>query len=183
MKTKKGDWIMTHTGLKIYPLDPSPEEICFEDIAHALSNICRYTGHCSNFYSVAQHSVYVSVYSSHENALWGLLHDASEAYLCDIARPVKRSDYLKGYREVEERMMKVIAQKFCLSWPIPDEIKNLDNAFIMTEARDLGFDTTNWKKYADPLNIKIIPILPEKAKQSFYDWFAVISNRKASQGI
>jgi len=174
---KKDSWIQTHSGLKIDPIDPQPEDICLEDIAHALSNICRFTGHCNEFYSVAQHSVYVSVYSSNENALWGLLHDASEAYLCDIARPVKRSGFLSGYCEVEEKLMKVIADKFGLSWPIPIETKTLDNIFLMTEARDLGLLTDDWIHYAEPMKIKIIPQQPKNAKQSFYDWYHVIFNR------
>jgi len=177
---RNGNWIQTFTGLKMYPLDPRPEEICFEDIAHSLSNLCRYTGHCKEFYSVAQHSVYVSVYASNENALWGLLHDASEAYLCDVARPVKRSVFMNGYCEVEEKLMRVIAEKFGLSWPMPPEIKQLDNVFLMTEAKELGMYSEDWPMYAEPLKIRIFPQLPKNAEQSFFDWYNVIKERSAS---
>jgi 5'-deoxynucleotidase YfbR-like HD superfamily hydrolase len=104
-------WIQTYSGIKMHPLSPTEEEISIEDIAHALSNLCRFTGHCNKFYSVAQHSVLVSVYSPRDYAMWGLLHDASEAYLNDIARPIKISDEYNTYRKIEENLMKVIAKK------------------------------------------------------------------------
>lgn len=175
---RKGDWIQTFSGLKIYPLDPRPEEICLVDIAHALSNICRYTGHCREFYSVAQHSVLVSVYSSPENALWGLFHDASEAYLCDIASPVKK--HLTGYREAEVSMMLCIAEKFNLPWPMPSEIAILDNRFLMAEARDLGMLSEDWPVYAEPMPNKIVPVPPKSAEAAFLDWFEVLMSRKTS---
>src|SRR5271165_7548492 len=87
---RKGDWIQTYTGRVMYPLDPRPEEINIIDIAHALSNLCRFTGHVRTFYSVAEHSVRVSQHCDPKDALWGLLHDASEAYLADMSRPMKR---------------------------------------------------------------------------------------------
>src|SRR5579885_2784587 len=86
---RHGDWIQTYCGVAFYPLDPRPEEILIEDIAHALSMLCRFTGHVKRFYSVAQHCVYVSHRCDPKDALWGLLHDAAEAYLNDISRPVK----------------------------------------------------------------------------------------------
>ena len=175
---RKGDWIKTFSGLKMYPLDPRPEEISLTDIAHALSNICRYTGHCREFYSVAQHSVYVSVYASEANAMWGLMHDASEAYLCDIARPVKR--FLSGYHEAEDNLMKCIAEKFGMSWPMPEEIKTLDNRFLMAEARDLGLDSSEWCIQYEPMSTTIRPQAPAQAEQSFWDWYEVLQKRAPS---
>jgi uncharacterized protein len=175
---RTGDWIQTYSGKKMYPIDPRPEEISLQDIGHALSNICRFTGHSNRFYSVAQHSVYVSVYASQENALWGLLHDASEAYLFDIARPVKREEFLKGYVEVEERLMNCIADAFGLSWPMPQEIKELDNRFLMTEARDLGLLSTDWQNVGEFMPVKISPQGPESAKDSFFNWYNVIINKE-----
>ena len=136
-----GDFIQTYSGIEFYPLDPRIEEVKLLDIAHALSNICRFTGHCNEFYSVAQHSVLVSQYVSEENALWGLLHDASEAYICDIARPVKKSLEMKPYKEIEKRLMNVIAKTFNLSEDEPKEVKEIDTKMLRTEARDLGLIT------------------------------------------
>jgi hypothetical protein len=181
---RNGDWIQTYSGLKMYPLDPRPEEICIEDIAHALSNICRFTGHCSQFYSVAQHSVYVSTHVSDANALWGLLHDASEAYLCDIARPVKHSAELMGYRIAEKRLQSVIAVKFGLSPEQPDEIDVADKLLLVTEARDLGLLTPEWDHFKiTPLEMHIHPVPPENAKRVFLDWLEVIKHKSAPAGI
>lgn len=108
-----GDWIQTFTGKKFYPLSPQIEDICIEDIAHALSNVCRYAGHCRDFYSVAQHCVMVSDWMP-SMKLEGLMHDASEAYLGDISRPLKHSDAMSGYREAEHRMEAVINAAFDL---------------------------------------------------------------------
>src|SRR5689334_14267678 len=87
------DWIRTYTGRKFYLFDSGPEDVEIEDIAHALSMQCRYNGHVQRFYSVAEHSCYVSAIVAAEMgnakydinvALWALLHDASEAYLGDV---------------------------------------------------------------------------------------------------
>ena len=79
-----GDWMQTYTGERFWPLDPRIEDIHIRDISMALGKLCRYGGHTIFFYSVAEHSVLVSEYVPEEYALWGLLHDASEAYLSDI---------------------------------------------------------------------------------------------------
>ena len=88
--TRTGNWMQTFSGMKYYPHDPRPEDFKIEDIAHALSMLCRYNGQCQEFMSVGQHSVLMSYYVSKENALWALLHDASDAYMGDMIRPIKR---------------------------------------------------------------------------------------------
>ena len=97
MAARKGDWIQTFTGRAFYVLDPRPEDVDIEDIAHALSMQCRFAGHCREFYSVAQHSVTASWLVPPEDALWGLLHDAAEAYVVDLPRPIKRAWQLESY--------------------------------------------------------------------------------------
>src|ERR1700724_2684254 len=93
-----GGWQQTFTGRRFYPLSPRVEDVCIEDIAHALSNICRYGGHCREFYSVAQHCNMVSDWMP-EFKLEGLLHDSPEAYIGDMVRPVKHSAEMKAFRE------------------------------------------------------------------------------------
>jgi 5'-deoxynucleotidase YfbR-like HD superfamily hydrolase len=167
-----GDFIQTYSGIEFYPLDPRIEEVKLLDIAHALSNICRFTGHCNEFYSVAQHSVLVSQYVSKENAMWGLLHDASEAYICDIARPVKKSLEMKPYKEIEKRLMNVIAKTFNLSEDEPKEVKEIDTKMLRTEARDLGLITERWSHYSIvPFDFKIIPLQPKEAEKLFLTRF------------
>lgn len=81
-------YFWTFTGRRIDTLAPDPCEIEIDDIAHSLAQQCRFLGHTDGFYSVAQHSVLVSGFVPDRDALWGLLHDAAEAYVCDLpARP------------------------------------------------------------------------------------------------
>ena len=133
--TQEGGWISTHTGKRVYLLDPNPEDICIEDIAHALSNICRWGGHTSRFYSVAEHSLRICDHCCTENKLWGLLHDASEAYMGDVCRPLKQ--LLPTYRDMESKFHKVIAYKFNLSEDIPDEVHEIDCRILQNEGEAL----------------------------------------------
>src|SRR4051812_31750950 len=82
-------YIQTYSGTEFWPLSPKAADVKLIDIAHALSNKCRFAGHCREFYSVAQHSVLVSRQLPDEFKLWGLLHDAGEAYFADIPNPIK----------------------------------------------------------------------------------------------
>src|SRR5712664_1181267 len=85
----RGPWIETFTGHAFYLLDPRPEDILIEDIAHALSQACRFTCHTRRFYSVAEHSYHIAVLCEKEYKLGGLLDDAEETYLGDMNRPLK----------------------------------------------------------------------------------------------
>ena len=127
-------WIETASGKKFYPTEPRIEDIDIEDIAHALSHLCRFTGHCEVFYSVAQHCVLASRYCP-EHPMWGLLHDAAEAYLGDVSRPIKQE--LPMYQLWEERLLCLIAGKFGLPFPPPECVKEIDDRMLATERRDL----------------------------------------------
>jgi hypothetical protein len=83
-------FLPTCTGRRVHIASPLPDEIDIEDIAHGLSHTCRFAGHVPSYYSVAQHSLLVSEFVGDGNAMWGLLHDGSEAYLHDLTRPLKR---------------------------------------------------------------------------------------------
>ena len=92
MSSRTGPWIETFTGKHFYPLDPKPEDFDLVDIAHSLANTCRFRGHVRRFFSVAEHSVNVSKLAEGIDpgaAVQGLLHDAAEAYLSDLASPLK----------------------------------------------------------------------------------------------
>jgi len=133
-KLEMGAWIETGTGAKFNYLSDDTDGIRLADIASALSKQCRYTGHCSRFYSVAEHSFFVSLHVPKEFALAGLLHDASEAYLSDIASPIKQ--LMPEYKGIEDGIMKRIAKKFNLDdgfWKLP-EVKEADWAMLMSEA-------------------------------------------------
>lgn len=179
--TDMGDfWITTYTGKKFYPLSPRPEDVNIRDIAHALSNICRFTGHCPKFYSVAQHSVLVSQALSEENKLMGLLHDASEAYISDISQPVKHHGDFTAYRVIENRLMAAILEAFGLD-DEPNqynEVRDIDNLILRNEAKEFGMLKSDWWHYSLPdLGLKIVPLPPEKAEALYLKEFIEVSPR------
>lgn len=170
--TDEDEWIQTYTGKRFHPLNAKVEDICIEDIAHALSQICRFTGHSQSFYSVAQHSVLVSYVCDKNNALYGLLHDMSEAFLGDISRPLKRTNVFRPYREYEKKLQEVMCAKFGLPLEEPKDVKWADNKLLVTEARDLMSPLhPDWQNSMTPLPFKIDPLPPKEAKQLFLDRF------------
>lgn len=157
------DTIRTFTGRYVKPLKLRARDICIEDVAHHLSNICRYTGACPSFYSVAQHCVHVSELCESFGpalALAGLLHDGSEAYFNDLASPVKHDPRLKAYRDLEHEASKLIVCVFGLDPRLLDEVKFADVEMFEREA------ATWWggKSY-------ITPWYPTYAEQMFLSRF------------
>lgn len=139
-----GGFFTTFTGKLINPIQPDIKQICIEDIAQALSNCCRFGGHCNQFYSVAQHSVTVSTLCDPEDALAGLLHDGSEAYLSDIVRPVKYTAQMSQYREIEATLERAIYARFGLPWPMPPSVKVADDICVVSEAIALFSPSPSW---------------------------------------
>lgn len=175
---ERGPSIQLVSGEYFYLLDPRPEDIDIETIAHALANLCRYTGHCREFYSVAQHCVLVSYLVSPENALWGLLHDATEAYFGDISRPLKDAvhDVAPGaLRMIEDDIMKAICGRFGLAWPEPVEVKWGDNVALSTERRDLMPAGEGWPNLPEPFPHKIEPLSPTEARSVFMTRFTELT--------
>jgi hypothetical protein len=132
---RQGDWMQVHSGKQFWPMDPRAEEIDIGDIAHALSMICRFGGHCKKFYTVAEHSVLISYAVPEEFALYGLLHDAAEAYMLDLPAPIKR--FVPDYKFYENVLQHFIFQKFGLSWPVPQEVKAADARILWNEKEAL----------------------------------------------
>lgn len=161
-------WIQTYTGKKFYPLNPKLEEIDIVDIAHALSMLCRFTGHCKKFYSVGNHSLLCSHVCDYNDRLHALLHDASEAFLADISRPVKRSGGFDNYIEYENNLQSIIYRKFGLSEIMPVSVKRADDILLATEARDLMvLPPSDWYLKEKPLPFKIEPMPQEDVKNMF----------------
>jgi 5'-deoxynucleotidase YfbR-like HD superfamily hydrolase len=133
------DHITTFTGIKLYPFPRRGIDIHIVDIARSLANQCRWMGHIKTHYSIAQHSVLVSLYCDPEDAISGLLHDASEAYLLDIPTPMKNDPVFDQYRILEDEVEQLIAE--CYSVPLgknlPASVKTADKRVLLTEARDL----------------------------------------------
>ena len=118
------DTIRTYTGLYVNVFDPKPEMFRIEDIAHALANQCRFSGHLPKFYSVAQHCVLASQRVHTDYAYDALMHDSSEAYLLDIPSPIKK--HLPNYKELEDNVMKVLAKVFNFRYPLEQPVKEID---------------------------------------------------------
>ncbi len=123
--------IRTYTGKTIDVLNPKKEDIDIIDIAHSLSMICRWGGHTKQFYSVAQHSVLVSLLCPDNLQLEGLMHDATEAYIGDLVRPIKNE--IEKYKEIEDNLAKVISEKFNLIYPWPEIVVEKDNIVLLQE--------------------------------------------------
>lgn len=131
MNLTTADYITTYTGQKVNVFDPDLSTIKIEDIAHALSFVPRFAGHTSIFFSVAEHSINCAKDIEPEYALEALLHDATEAYICDLAKPIKSQ--LPGYVHLEANLMRVIAIKFNLTFPLPDRVKTIDTMNLYKE--------------------------------------------------
>lgn len=167
-------YFTTFSGRRVWPLDPRAEDIAIEDIAHALSMICRFTGHLRAFYSVAQHSVLVSRSVPREFALYGLLHDAAEAYVGDLSTELKHSPLLEGYRQAERHLQQVIYTRFGLE-PLqePPHVKAVDRALLQDEVRQLALHAHVRQPYCvgPGLGVEIDPWPPGVSEQQFLHAF------------
>lgn len=173
-------WILTYTGRKFFPLSPNPDDIDIRDIAHALSLVCRFTGHVKQFYCVAQHCVLASHIVPREHAFATLLHDASEAYICDLARPVKSQPVMEPYRLAERRLEDAIDVKFGID-SHTSEVKEADLRMLFTERRDLlplGHWVLNPNEAEQCLPDPIVPWTSRRAEREFLHRFRILSRRR-----
>ncbi len=137
-------WVETYYGRKVYPLEPDPDTLCIEDIAHALSLQCRYNGHTPDFYSVAQHSVLASYYAEPNLQRAALLHDAAEAYISDVPSPLKKCPDFKAFNRIEDNLLFALADKFDFQYPFPAAIHAVDKLLLALEYRDVFKGMLDW---------------------------------------
>lgn len=164
-------FILTASGNYFYLDDPRNNEFRITDIAAALSKTCRFGGHTNFFYSVAQHSVIVSSVVPPEFALAGLLHDAAEAYLGDLPRPIK--NLLPDYSKLERRVEQALLQSFGLVPRVPPIVKHADLVLLATEKRDLMPEDKQWEVIADitPLEQTIVAKNDVESEEMFLNRF------------
>lgn len=177
--------ISTYLGVEFFPLAPRFEDIYVEDLAHQLANTNRYAGACIQPYSVAQHSVHVAEWleanmdlrmlsprdegGDREKSIiqWGLLHDASEAYVSDICGPIK--PFIMGYKEIENQLLVAVAQRFGLPWPMHGFVKYADKAVFASERRQVMRQADWWTLHEDhpDAGMEIVPWHWFEAKERF----------------
>lgn len=166
--------IVTYTGKSFDLLNPTPDMVCIEDIAHSLSNLCRYTGHVSEFYSVAQHCVLMALSDELPgDPMAKLLHDADEAYVGDISSPWKQFLWVLNsipIREWEAKIQRVIGEALGIDLPHSAEVKESDYRMYFTEIRDLMPPSDEFRKWCGnlkPLKEKIVCWNPVQAEDLF----------------
>lgn len=180
-KYAAAQFIETYTGRAFYPLAPSIEAVSIIDIAHALSNQCRYSGHTAFFYPTAQHCCLLAEYVVHTggsalDALQILMHDGAETYLVDMPRPVKQ--HMPVFRQWDHAIQYVIRE--WMGWgnlPIPSWQDELDSRIIVDErAQIMSRSGNDWGHNIEPLGIRIEPWTPEEAEQTFLTQYAAYSH-------
>jgi hypothetical protein len=176
-------WCQLHSGTQ-FDLDTfSDDDLHVKDIARSLSMQCRYNGHLTRFYSVAEHCVLMTRFALHqkfctfEEALEVLLHDAAEAYLCDIPRPFKR--HLSNYAELEQRIEVAIARKFNLEYPHSELVKELDTRILFDEKLQLMDAQIDWGWSAIPLGVECVGWTPEVAERYFLETYHGLTGQLA----
>jgi len=172
--------MQTYTGRQFFPLDPRPEEVHIEDIAHHLSQRTRYGGAALEFYSVGQHSVEVS--HACDEPLWGLLHDAAEAYVGDMIRPIKHTPEMAAFRRIEKRVQAAVCIRYGLAIEEPRSVKEADGILLATERRDLlaplAASEEDWLHGAEsfgPLPWSLHAMPPRRAEHEFLARFNNLS--------
>jgi hypothetical protein len=169
-------WFLTSSGRQVFPLDLRAEDVEPDEIAHALGNLCRFGGHCREFYSVAQHSLHVAIQLPERLKLQGLLHDATEAYVGDVIRPLKRR--LPEFAGIEARVWRAVAERFSLPEELDPLVKEADNRMLLTEKRDL-VPPHSWKwteeQVADasalPYEFQVVPWAPLTSRENFLEYY------------
>lgn len=177
-------WIRTMRGGVLYPLNPTADQIFLDDIAAALSKICRYNGRLKGelFYSVAEHCVLLADYvidrhpGEYMAAMQVLLHDAAEAYIGDLIRPIK--GIMPEFSAIEDRLLGVIYEKYGVEYPMPDLLHRYDTRILRDEERlalnagEVDFSYLN----VEPLGIEIEFMAPAAARLAFLDMFKLLAD-------
>jgi 5'-deoxynucleotidase YfbR-like HD superfamily hydrolase len=173
-------YVSTVSGNRFYPLEPRIDRVSIEDIAHGLAYQCRFNGQTREFYSVAQHSLLVSSLVPTDLRLAALLHDAAEAYLGDMVKPLKV--LLPEFAAIEDKVSAIIADAFQVDFSDYAPIKRADLIALATEKRDLMPHSAERWAYLDgiaPVAQRIDAMSPGEAKRAFLDEFTRLNPLRA----
>jgi len=177
------DYVSTFSGNRFYPREPRIDRVAIDDIAHGLAYQCRFNGQTREFYSVAQHSLIVAQQVPPHLRLAALLHDAAEAYLGDMVKPLKV--LLPEFSQLEERVQDIIATAFGIDFSDYGPIKRADLVALATEKRDLMPHSVESWAYLDgiaPLSERIVLMSPGEAKVAYLDAYARLSAQRQAPG-
>lgn len=201
-RARRGTWLGTISGGKFWPLDPRADEVEYDDLCVGLARQCRYNGQCVEYYGVAEHCVIVSIYVERlarergwcerevlDAAREALLHDASEAWIGDMVRPVKHQRVMRGFRRMENRIQRAVFERFDVhpTWLTSAIVKEVDDRVIVDEIEALMFDPSlylarhakveglgadiaalPWEKAADVFTQRFTELFPEWEFQESY---------------
>lgn len=186
-KNKDEQWISLLSGAKFNYNRPEESDVTIEDLASALSNICRFAGHLPRFYSVAQHLVNTSHIVSPDIAFTGLMHDTAEAFTNDLPTPLKWAFPI--FKELEVKTEKAMSDKFGFIYPYPDEIKEADTIMLMLEKYYVKEDSSIWPNYEKYTKAVVKPYLdkvdleswqPRRARREFLERFEELKNEQGT---
>lgn len=178
--------IVTSTGVTVTPLDLKPDQVNIEDIAIALSNVCRYAGHLGRAWSVGQHSLQVAALLEargfdHAMELTGLLHDSAEAYLGDMVRPLKRMAAMKWFCDLENKALQTIHGVLGGLWPHPEPVRAADLAVYQWEQFALRHRTPPLEEYFEVAPLRYCgEMTPREVRFAFIHEYEYLRDQIAS---
>jgi 5'-deoxynucleotidase YfbR-like HD superfamily hydrolase len=167
----EGPTILTFTGAYFDFQSPETSKFNINDVAHALAHLCRFTGHTNSFYSVAEHSVHCSYLVPEQDAMAALLHDAAEAFMGDVSRPLK--SLLPDYKLIEQRVEAAVFARFGLPAVLPPSVKQADKAMLVEEQRQAMGNADRWADFDGvlPSGVALRFWAPREAKGRFLSRF------------
>src|SRR6476469_3060904 len=174
-------WISLLSGAQFNYNRPEESDVTIDDIASALSNVCRYSGHLPRFYSVAQHLVNASrlveakLGTGHPTVFTALMHDTAEAFTNDLPTPLKWA--LPVFKELETKIESAMSEKFGFEFPYPAEVKEADVQMLILEKIHVKGDNSIWPNYENIVVDHLLPIVdldswqPRRAKREFLEGY------------
>lgn len=170
-RDERGAFVTTYSGVRFFVEECNIADVPIEDIAHALAMNCRFNGHLDQFYSVAQHSVIVSMLVPSEHRMTALLHDVSEAFVPDMPRPFKK--FITGFEEYEDKIQRAVAKCYGTVYPLPETVKYVDKNIVRDEAEAMYRLPPTWIEFYDSVANRewFMKMSPQDAKHYFLDRF------------
>jgi hypothetical protein len=188
MQIKMDDGIALLSGAMFNYNKPEESDVTIEDIATALSNVCRFSGHLPRFYSVAQHLVNTSFIVPEQHAFTALMHDTAEAFTNDLPTPLKWA--LPIFKELEVKIESAMGDKFGFQYPYPPEVKLADTQMLLLEKNYVKEDTNQWEYYGDVKfehlrdKVDLDSWQPRRAKREFLERYYELQEKKSrSEGV